>query len=66
MEKKDPKENLIPCEHCGHMIARDAKFCPNCGGTNKKRMSTGKIVLIAICLVLEAYFVFALSSSFVS
>lgn len=26
------KSDLIPCEHCGHMISKTAKFCPECGG----------------------------------
>jgi hypothetical protein len=27
--------NLKPCKHCGHMMAKSAKVCPNCGGKNK-------------------------------
>lgn len=28
--------NLKTCKHCGAQIAKNAKFCPNCGGKNKK------------------------------
>ena len=28
--------NLKPCVHCGQMMAKSAKICPNCGGKNKK------------------------------
>ncbi|SDA79860.1 tRNA_anti-like [Butyrivibrio sp. INlla18] len=27
--------NLKPCKHCGQMMAKSAKVCPNCGGKNK-------------------------------
>ena len=29
-------EKLKTCKHCGAQIAKNAKFCPNCGGKNKK------------------------------
>ena len=27
---------MTTCKHCGEVIAKDAKICPNCGGKNKK------------------------------
>ena len=45
MENKTPKSDLIPCEHCGHMISKTAKTCPECGGRNRKYISAGKVVL---------------------
>lgn len=58
MGKKEPKNDLIPCEHCGHMISRTAKFCPECGGENKKRMSAGKIIATIILCIITYYLVF--------
>lgn len=66
MEKKEPKSDLIPCEHCGHMISRTAKICPECGGRNKKYVSTGRIILSIIMCLIFFYLVFNLSVSFVS
>ena len=65
-EKKEPKSDLIPCEHCGHMISKTAKTCPECGGRNKKYISTGKVVLIVVMIVIFFYLEFTLSASFVS
>lgn len=44
MENKTPKSDLIPCEHCGHMISKTAKTCPECGGKNRKYISAGNEV----------------------
>ena len=30
------KNKLKPCKSCGHEIAKNAKFCPQCGAKNKK------------------------------
>lgn len=55
MENKTPKSDLIPCEHCGHMISKTAKTCPECGGRNRKYISAGKVVLIVVMLIIFAY-----------
>lgn len=60
------KNDLIPCEYCGHMISKTAKTCPECGGRNKKYISTGKVVLIVVMIVIFFYLEFTLSASFVS
>nr|DAN21073.1 MAG TPA: zinc-ribbon containing domain protein [Caudoviricetes sp.] len=66
MENKTPKSDLIPCEHCGHMISKTAKTCPECGGKNRKYISAGKVVLIVVMLIIFAYLEFMLSASFVA
>lgn len=63
-EKKELKSDLIPCEHCGHMISKTAKTCPECGGKNRKYISAGKVVLIVVMLIIFAYLEFMLSASF--
>lgn len=65
-EKKKSKSDLIPCEHCGHMISKTAKTCPECGGKNRKYISAGKVVLIVVMLIIFAYLEFMLSASFVA
>lgn len=64
MENKTPKSDLIPCEHCGHMISKTAKTRPECGGKNRKYISAGKVVLIVVMLIIFAYLEFMLSASF--
>ena len=64
MESKTPKSDLIPCEHCGHMISKTAKTCPECGGKNRKYISVGKVVFIVAMLIIFAYLEFMLSASF--
>lgn len=64
MENKTPKGDLIPCEHCGHMISKTAKTCPECGGKNRKYISAGKVALIVVMLIIFAYLEFMLSASF--
>ena len=62
-KNEKPKNDLIPCEHCGHMISRTAKFCPECGGENKKRMSAGKIIATIILCIITYYLVFFFASA---
>lgn len=64
MENKTPKSDLIPCKHCGHMISKTAKTCPEFGGKNRKYISAGKVVLIVVMLIIFAYLEFMLSASF--
>lgn len=64
MENKTPKSDLIPCEHCGHMISKTAKTCPECGGRNRKYISAGKVVFIVVMLIIFAYLEFMFSASF--
>lgn len=66
VKNEKSKNDLIPCEYCGHMISKTAKTCPECGGRNKKYISAGKVVLIVVMIVIFFYLEFTLSASFVS
>lgn len=48
------KENkMVTCKHCGAEIAASAKFCPQCGGKNKKPLYKRPwfIAVIAIIII---------------
>lgn len=40
---------LVECKECGKAISKSAKTCPNCGHTQKKRSSFGK--LLGTCIL---------------
>lgn len=45
--------NLKPCKHCGQMMAKSAKVCPNCGGKNKPPIYKRPwFIVIAVIVVL--------------
>lgn len=54
-ESKQINPNLIPCKSCGHMVAKSAKKCPQCGAKLKKSwgclISILVFVLIIVALV---------------
>ena len=37
IEKKDDKQEDIYCEYCGSLMSGDAKKCPNCSASVKKK-----------------------------
>jgi hypothetical protein len=42
---------LKKCRHCGHMIAKKADKCPNCGGKNKRTSLFTKFVAAGFCVI---------------
>ena len=48
--------NLKPCKHCGQMMAKSAKVCPNCGGKNKPPIYKRPwFIILAVLIVIGAF-----------
>ncbi len=43
--------NLKPCKHCGQMMAKSAKVCPNCGGKNKPPIYKRPWFIVLVVLI---------------
>ncbi len=47
---------LIKCKHCKHQIARKAKSCPSCGGSNKKTSLLGYCIMFFMFMYVVSLF----------
>ena len=50
---------LIRCRNCGNMVARSAKFCPQCGGVPKKSHGCALFIVLIVLI----FFGIAISGS---